>query len=94
MADAVDVALLVPVCPMCNQTVGLVAAESERQGIATACIQLLRQVAEKVHPPRALCLPFPHGCSLDKPKNPQRQHAVIEVALKLLGAPSAYPPRH
>ena len=77
---------------MCNQTVGLVAAELERQGIATVCLQLLREVAEKVHPPRALWVPFPHGYPLDKPGNPERQHAVIEAALKLLEAPDAQPP--
>jgi len=77
---------------MCNQTVGLVAAELERQGIATVCLQLLREVAEKVHPPRALWVPFPHGYPLDKPGDPQRQHAVIEAALKLLEEPNAQPP--
>jgi len=77
---------------MCNQTVGLVAAELERQGIATVCLQLLREVAEKVHPPRALWVPFPHGYPLDKPGNPERQHAVIEAALKLFEAPDAQPP--
>ncbi len=40
---------------MCNQTVCLVAAEMERQGISTVMIQLLRNVAEKVRP-RAPCL--------------------------------------
>jgi hypothetical protein len=77
---------------MCNQTVSLVAAELERQGIATVCLQLLREVAEKVHPPRALWVPFPHGYPLDKPGDPQRQHAVIEAALKLLEEPNAQPP--
>jgi len=77
---------------MCNQTVSLVAAELERQGVATVCIQLLREVAEMVHPPRALWVPFPHGYPLDKPGDPQRQHAVIEAALKLLEAPDAPPP--
>lgn len=71
---------------MCNQAVGLVAAELERQGIATVALQLLRRVAEKVGPPRALCLPFPHGSPLDTPDAPERQHAVIEAALSLLEA--------
>jgi hypothetical protein len=43
---------------MCNQAVGLVAAELERRGIATVVIQLLREVAENVRPPRALFVPF------------------------------------
>ena len=77
---------------MCNQTVSLVAAELERQGISTVALQLLREVAEAVHPPRALFVPFPHGYPLDRPNDPARQHAVIEAALRLLEDPGATPP--
>jgi hypothetical protein len=77
---------------MCNQAVGLVAAEMERQGIATVAIQLLRHVAERVRPPRALCVPFRHGYPLDTPGDPPRQIAVIEAALRLLEDPDARPP--
>lgn len=69
---------------MCNQTVGLVGAELERQGIATVAIQLLRDVAERMRPPRALWVPFPHGYPLDRPHDPERQHRVIAAALRLL----------
>ena len=69
---------------MCNQTVCLVAAELERQGVSTVAIQLLRNVAETVRPPRALCVPFKHGYPLDTPNDPSRQHAVLEAALKIL----------
>jgi hypothetical protein len=69
---------------MCNQTVCLVAVELERQGISTVVIQLLRKVAEKIRPPRALFVPFKHGYPLDTPGDPARQIAVIEAALKLL----------
>lgn len=69
---------------MCNQTVSLVAAELERQGISTVTLMLLRKVAEEVRPPRALAVPFPHGYPLDRPDDPDRQHAVIEAALRLL----------
>ena len=77
---------------MCNQAVGLVAAEMERQGIATVAIQLLRHVAERVRPPRALCVPFRHGYPLDAPGDPPRQIAVIEAALRLLEDPDARSP--
>ncbi len=73
---------------MCNQTVCLVAAELERQGISTVVIQLLRKVAEKVRPPRALFVPFKHGYPLDTPGNAHRQTAVLEAALQLLEEPS------
>jgi hypothetical protein len=69
---------------MCNQAVCLVAAELERRGIATVALVLLRRVAERVRPPRALCVPFRHGYPLDSPGDPKRQHTVLEAALKLL----------
>ena len=71
---------------------GLVAAELERRGIATVSIQLLRQVAEKVHPPRALFVPFKHGYPLGAPNDPSRQHEVIEAALRLFEDSSLTPP--
>ena len=77
---------------MCNQTVCLIAAELERQGVSTVVIQLLREVAERMRPPRALFVPFKHGYPLDMPNDPQRQHAVIEAALNLLEDPAVSPP--
>jgi hypothetical protein len=77
---------------MCNQTVCLVAAELERQGISTVAIQLLRMVAEQVRPPRALWVPFRHGYPLDAPNEPGRQTAVLEAALRLLEDPALQPP--
>ena len=68
------------------------AAELERQGISTVAIQLLRSVAEKVRPPRALVVPFRHGYPLDRPADPVRQLAVIEAALKMLEDPNLQPP--
>jgi hypothetical protein len=68
---------------MCNQTVSLIAAEMERRGITTVCIVLLREVAEKVRPPRALFVPFRHGYPLDTPHDAPRQRTVMESALAL-----------
>jgi hypothetical protein len=72
--------------------VSLVAAELERQGIATVAIQLLREVAARLRPPRALFVPFRHGYPLDAAGEPARQHAVLEAALQLLENPSLTPP--
>lgn len=77
---------------MCNQAVGLFAAELEGRGISTVAIQLLREVAVKVRPPRALVVPFPHGYPLDSPGKPERQRAVIEAALRMLEDPALRPP--
>jgi hypothetical protein len=77
---------------MCNQAVCLAAAEFERNGIATVALVLLRQVAARMHPPRALALPFRHGYPLDTPHDPARQHAVLEAALRLFETPAAHAP--
>jgi hypothetical protein len=77
---------------MCNQAVGLFAAELERRGISTVAIQLLREVALKVRPPRALFVPFSHGHPLDSPGQPARQRAVIEAALAMLEDATLTPP--
>jgi hypothetical protein len=72
--------------------VGLVAAELERQGISTVAIQLLRSVAQKVRPPRALVVPFRHGYPLGLPDDAEQQHAVIAAALRMLEDPNLQPP--
>lgn len=77
---------------MCNQTVGLIAAELERQGITTVAIVLLREVAEAVRPPRALFVPFPHGYPLGRPNDPRGQLAVLRSALRLAEEASGPPP--
>jgi hypothetical protein len=77
---------------MCNQTVGLVAAELERAGISTVAIQLLREVAQRVRPPRALFVPFPHGYPLGAPGDPALQHRVLEAALEMLEDQHLQPP--
>jgi hypothetical protein len=71
---------------MCTQTVSLIAAEIERHGIATTCVVLLRDVAEKVRPPRALFVPFRHGYPLGKPNDPELQRSVVLQALGLLAS--------
>ena len=81
---------------MCNQAVGLIAAELERQGIATVCIMLLREVAERVRPPRSLVVPYEHGFPLGAPNDAPLQREVIVHALSLLERPEIEPasPQH
>lgn len=47
-------------------------------------LNLLRLVAEKVGPPRALHVPFDHGYPLGEPGNPDLQRAVLDAALRVL----------
>lgn len=69
---------------MCNQTVGLVQAAIEREGITTVSITLLREVAALIGPPRSLFVPYPLGFPLGEPHNPELQHRIIAAALALL----------
>jgi hypothetical protein len=76
---------------MCNQSVGLIASIIEKAGIPTVSVSLLREVSEKVRPPRTLFVPFPFGYPLGKPNQPALQHQVIEASLKLLTDQSPLP---
>lgn len=69
---------------MCCQTVCLVQAAIEREGIATVSISLLREVTEQLKPPRALFVPFSMGFPLGEPNNADLQHQTIAAALRLL----------
>lgn len=63
---------------------GLIAGALEQHGIATVCIALVRSVAEKVRPPRALAVPFRFGAPLGEANDEAGQLAVIRAALRLL----------
>lgn len=69
---------------MCNQSVGLIASIVEKSGIPTTSISLLREITQKVKPPRALYVPFPFGYPLGEPHHPELQHKIINAALALL----------
>lgn len=63
----------------------------ERHGIPTITIALVRDVAERVRPPRALAVPFPFGHPLGGPHDFARQRSVLETALALLDRPGPGP---
>ena len=77
---------------MCNQTVSLVAAELERQGIATVAVQLLRLAAERVGPPRALLVPFDHGYPLGAPHDLEGRRRIVRAGLDLIERADGPPP--
>jgi hypothetical protein len=69
---------------MCHQTVGLVAGELERHGIATTSITMLPDITRKVRTPRALAVPFALGYPLGMPGDPALQKRIMRSALELL----------
>lgn len=69
---------------MCHQSVGLIQRAIEYAGIATVSISLLREITEKIQPPRALYVPYPLGYPLGEPNNVELQTRVIQAAFELL----------
>jgi D-proline reductase (dithiol) PrdB len=89
-ADAVDAVLLVPNCPVCHQTVSLVARHLEANGIATVVMGCARDIVEHAAVPRFLFSDFPLGNSAGKPHDAFSQALTLELALRLLEtAPAA-----
>jgi D-proline reductase (dithiol) PrdB len=76
---------------MCHQSVGLVQSVIEKAGIPTVSITLLREVTQRVRPPRALAVDRPLGYPLGEPCNAVLQKAIIQSALKLVQQPVSEP---
>jgi hypothetical protein len=72
---------------MCHQSVGLIQSVIERAGIPTASISVLREVTERVSPPRALFADFPLGYPLGAAHDPAGQIRVLRAMLTLLTQP-------
>jgi D-proline reductase (dithiol) PrdB len=83
-ADKVDAAVLVPNCPVCHQTVSLVARHLEANGIATVVMGCAKDIVEHAAVPRFLFSDFPLGNSAGKPHDPASQAFTLELALRLL----------
>ncbi|MGM4917575.1 glycine/sarcosine/betaine reductase selenoprotein B family protein [Tardiphaga sp. 813_E8_N1_3] len=83
-ADGVDVAVLVPNCPVCHQTISLVARELEANGISTVVAGCARDIVEHAAVPRFLFSDFPLGNSAGKPHDKASQAQTLELALRLL----------
>jgi hypothetical protein len=85
-ADGVDVALLVANCPVCHQTLSLVARHLEAAGIATVLMGCAKDIVEHVGVPRFLFSDFPLGNAAGRPGDPESQSLTLELALRLLEA--------
>src|SRR5438093_10190227 len=89
-ADSVDAAVLVPNCPVCHQTISLVARQLEANGIATVVLGCAKDIVEHAAVPRFLFSDFPLGNSAGRPHDPNSQALTLELALRVLEtAPAA-----
>src|ERR1700709_405378 len=89
LADGVDLAVLVPNCPVCHQTASLVARYLESNGIATVVMGCAKDIVQHAAVPRFLFSDFPLGNSAGKPQDPASQAFTLELALRVLEAAPA-----
>jgi D-proline reductase (dithiol) PrdB len=83
-ADGVDVAVLVPNCPICHQSQSLLARYLEAAGISTVVMGAAKDIVEYCGVPRLLFSDFPLGNAAAKPHDAASQDLNFELALRLL----------
>lgn len=89
--DKVDIALLVPNCPVCHQSVSLAARTLEASGIVTVVMGCAKDIVEHVGVPRLLFSDFPLGNAAGRPNDHECQFNTLCMALEL--SASAKKPR-
>jgi D-proline reductase (dithiol) PrdB len=83
-ADGVHAAVLAPNCPVCHQTISLVARYLEANGISAVVMGCAKDIVEHAAVPRFLFSDFPLGNSAGKPQDPASQAQTLELALRVL----------
>ena len=87
--DGVDAAILVANCPVCHQTLALVARLLETSGIASVVMGCAKDIVEHVGVPRFVFSDFPLGNAAGRPHDVASQEATLALALALLEAAPA-----
>jgi hypothetical protein len=83
-ADQVEVAVLIPNCPICHQSQSLLARYLEAHGISTVLMGAAKDIVEYCGVPRFLFSDFPLGNAAAKPNDRSSQDMNFELALRLL----------
>lgn len=83
-ADHADAAVLVPNCPVCHQTMSIVARALEAAGVATVVMGCARDIVEEAGVPRLLFSDLPLGNAAGLPWDTASQDAALSQALDLL----------
>jgi len=83
-ADGVDVAVLIPNCPICHQSQSLLARYLEAAGISTVVMGAAKDIVEYCGVPRLLFSDFPLGNAAAKPNDVASQDLNFQLALRLL----------
>ncbi len=88
--DGADAAILVPNCPVCHQTMSLVARALEQDGIPTVVMGAAKDIVELCGVPRFLFSDFPLGNAAGRPFDAPSQDSTLALALRVLeSAPAA-----
>lgn len=82
--DGVDAAVLTPLCPVCHQTISLIARHLEENGIPTVILGTARDIVEHCGVPRFVHSDFPLGNPCGEPFNVSQQREIFEIGLRLL----------
>ncbi len=83
-ADGADAVLLVPNCPICHQTLSLVARHLEENGISTVIMGCAKDIVEYCGVPRFLFSDFPLGNGAGRPHDEDSQALTLDYALQVL----------
>lgn len=83
-AEGADAAILVANCPVCHQTLSLVARTLEADGVSTVVMGAAKDIVELCGVPRLLFSDVPLGNAAGLPHDPASQAATLELALRLL----------
>jgi len=86
-AMGVDLALIIPFCPQCHVSSGVLARAIENRGLPTTSITTLHKFASALKPPRACFLDFPLGCPAGRPRKAAQQCDIVRAALQVAEEP-------
>ena len=87
-ADQVDLAVLIPNCPICHQSQSLLARFLEEAGIPAVIMGAAKDIVEHCGVPRFVFSDLPLGNAAALPNNLESQDLNFELALGLLEAAS------
>lgn len=82
--DHVDAVILIPNCPICHQSISLLARYLEDANIPTVIIGAAKDIVEYCGVPRFVFNDFPLGNAAARPHDEDSQAIIFELALKLL----------
>jgi hypothetical protein len=82
--DGADVAVLVPNCPVCHQSLSLIARALEAAGLPTVIMGAAKDIVDLCGVPRFLFSDVPLGNAAGRPWDVASQDATLDLALRVL----------